>query len=80
MYGFTWSGVASVNPAYYDIARMFGTSRLFLVFKVALPQVFVGLFMGIGASFAVLVTVQMMGVKAGLGFLSRSAAPAASSR
>jgi NitT/TauT family transport system permease protein len=68
----TWSGVASVNPAYYDIARMFGASRLYLVFKVAipaaLPQVFVGLFMGLGASFAVLVTAEMMGVKAGLGF------------
>jgi NitT/TauT family transport system permease protein len=68
----TWSGVASVNPAYYDIARMFGASRLYLIFKVAipaaLPQVFVGLFMGLGASFAVLVTAEMMGVKAGLGF------------
>jgi sulfonate transport system permease protein len=68
----TWSGVASVNPAYYDIARTLGASRWFLVFKVAipaaLPQVFVGLFMGLGASFAVLVTAEMMGVKAGLGF------------
>ena len=68
----TWSGVASVNPAYYDIARTLGASRSFLVFKVAipaaLPQVFVGLFMGLGASFAVLVTAEMMGVKAGLGF------------
>jgi NitT/TauT family transport system permease protein len=68
----TWSGVASVNPAYYDIARTLGANRAFLVFKVAipaaLPQVFVGLFMGLGASFAVLVTAEMMGVKAGLGF------------
>ncbi len=68
----TWSGVASVNPAYYDIARTLGASRWFLIFKVAipaaLPQVFVGLFMGLGASFAVLVTAEMMGVKAGLGF------------
>jgi NitT/TauT family transport system permease protein len=58
----TWSGVASVNPAYYDIARMFGASRLYHVFKVAipaaLPQVFVGLFMGLGTSFAVLVTAE----------------------
>jgi NitT/TauT family transport system permease protein len=68
----TWSGVASVNPAYYDVARTLGASRWFLIFKVAipaaLPQVFVGLFMGLGASFAVLVTAEMMGVKAGLGF------------
>jgi NitT/TauT family transport system permease protein len=68
----TWSGVASVNTAYYDIARMLGASRWFLISKVAipaaLPQVFVGLFMGLAASFAVLVTAEMMGVKAGLGF------------
>lgn len=68
----TWSGVASVNSGFYDIARTLGASRAFLVFKVAipaaLPQVFVGLFMGLGASFAVLVTAEMMGVKAGLGF------------
>ena len=68
----TWSGVAGVNAAYYDVARTLGASRWFLVFKVAipaaLPQVFVGLFMGLGASFAVLVTAEMMGVKAGLGF------------
>lgn len=68
----TWSGVAGVSPAYYDVARTLGASRWFLVFKVAipaaLPQVFVGLFMGLGASFAVLVTAEMMGVKAGLGF------------
>jgi NitT/TauT family transport system permease protein len=68
----TWSGVASVNSAYYDVARTLGASPAFLVFKVAipaaLPQVFVGLFMGLGASFAVLVTAEMMGVKAGLGF------------
>lgn len=68
----TWSGVASVNPAYYDVARTLGASRWFLVTKIAipaaLPHVFVGLFMGLGASFAVLVTAEMMGVKAGLGF------------
>jgi len=68
----TWSGVASVNPAYYDVARTLGANQRFLIFKVAipaaLPQVFVGLFMGLGASFAVLVTAEMMGVKAGLGF------------
>jgi NitT/TauT family transport system permease protein len=68
----TWSGVASVNTAYYDVARTLGASPAFLIFKVAipaaLPHVFVGLFMGLGASFAVLVTAEMMGVKAGLGF------------
>jgi NitT/TauT family transport system permease protein len=68
----TWSGVASVNSAYYDVARTLGANPRFLILKVAipaaLPHVFVGLFMGLGVSFAVLVTAEMMGVKAGLGF------------
>ncbi|MDQ1077645.1 ABC transporter permease [Pseudoroseomonas cervicalis] len=68
----TWSGVAGVNKAYYDIARTLGASQRFLVLKVAvpaaLPQVFVGLFMGLGASFSVLVVAEMLGVKAGLGW------------
>ncbi len=33
-----------------------------------MPSVFVGLFMGLGASFAVLTVAEMMGVKAGLGW------------
>jgi len=68
----TWSGVASVNKSYYDVARTMGASGWFLVLRVAipaaLPQVFVGLFMGLGASFSVLVTAEMMGVKSGLGW------------
>jgi NitT/TauT family transport system permease protein len=68
----TWSGVAGVNKSYYDVARTLGASGWFLIFRVAmpaaLPQVFVGLFMGLGASFSVLVTAEMMGVKSGLGW------------
>lgn len=68
----TWSGVASVNPAYYDVARTLGARPSFLILKVAipaaLPSVFVGLFMGLGASFSVLIVAEMMGVKAGLGW------------
>jgi NitT/TauT family transport system permease protein len=68
----TWSGVAGVNSAYYDIARTLGASQRFLVLKVAipaaLPNVFVGLFMGLGASFSVLIVAEMLGVKSGLGW------------
>jgi NitT/TauT family transport system permease protein len=68
----SWSGVASVNKAYYDVARTMGASEWFLIFRVAvpaaLPQVFVGLFMGFGASFVVLIVAEMMGVKSGLGW------------
>lgn len=68
----TWSGVASVDKAYYEVARTLGANSRFLVWRVAipaaLPHVFVGLFMGLGASFSVLVVAEMMGVKAGLGW------------
>ena len=68
----TWSGVAAVPQAYYDVARTLGASRRFQIFKVAIPaampHVFVGLFMGLGSSFAVLVVAEMLGVKAGLGW------------
>jgi NitT/TauT family transport system permease protein len=68
----TWSGIAGVNKSYYDVARTMGASEFFLILRVAipaaLPQVFVGLFMGLGASFVVLVVAEMMGVQSGLGW------------
>jgi NitT/TauT family transport system permease protein len=68
----TWSGVAGVQSAYYDVARTLGANPRFLILKVAipaaLPHVFVGLFMGLGSSFAVLVVAEMLGVKSGLGW------------
>lgn len=68
----TWSGVAGVNSAYYDIARTLGANQRFLVLKVAvpaaMPHVFVGLFMGLAAAFAVLVVAEMLGVKSGVGW------------
>lgn len=68
----TWSGVATVNRQFYDVARTLGASNAFLVFRVAIPaampQVFVGLFMGLGHAFATLVVAEMLGVKSGLGW------------
>ena len=68
----TWSGMAGVNRSYYDVARTLGASPGFLVLRVAvpaaLPQVFVGLFMGLGHAFATLVVAEMLGVKSGLGW------------
>jgi NitT/TauT family transport system permease protein len=55
----TSSGVASVNRAYYDVGRNLGASEWYLVSKIAapasLPHVFVGLFMALYYSFAVLI-------------------------
>jgi NitT/TauT family transport system permease protein len=68
----TWSGVSAVSGTYYDIARTLGANDRFLVLKVAIPaampHVFVGLFMGLSFSFAILVVAEMLGVKAGLGW------------
>ncbi|AZO19336.1 MULTISPECIES: ABC transporter permease [unclassified Mesorhizobium] len=68
----TASGVNSVNRAYYDVARTLGADSRFLVLRVAipaaLPNVFVGLFMGLYYSFAVLVVAEMLGAKYGLGW------------
>ena len=68
----TASGVSSVNRAYYDVARVLGADERYLVTRIAvpasLPHVFVGLFMGLYYSFAVLVVAEMLGAKYGLGW------------
>ncbi|MEV4421348.1 ABC transporter permease subunit [Patulibacter sp. NPDC049589] len=68
----TFSGVAGVARPYYDVAVTLGASPRFLVWKVAipaaLPSVFVGLFMSLGAVFPTLVVSEQLGAKAGLGW------------
>ncbi|MCP4560434.1 MAG: ABC transporter permease subunit [Bosea sp.] len=68
----TWSGIASVNSRYYDVARTLGAKPGFLILRVAipaaLPHVFVGLFMALGSAFSVLMVAELVGVKAGIGF------------
>lgn len=68
----TWSGIASVNTSYYDVARTMGANSFFLIRHVAIPAalpfVFVGMFMALGSCFYMLVVAEMLGVKAGLGF------------
>jgi NitT/TauT family transport system permease protein len=68
----TAAGVASVPKSYYDVGRILGGSDHYLIRKIAipasLPHVFVGLFMGLYYSFAVLVVAEMLGAKYGLGW------------
>jgi NitT/TauT family transport system permease protein len=68
----TSSGVASVNRAYYDVGRNLGAKSWYLVSRIAipaaLPHTFVGLFMGLYYSFAVLVVAEILGAKYGLGW------------
>jgi NitT/TauT family transport system permease protein len=68
----TWSGVASVSKRYYDVALTLGARERFLIWKVAipaaLPNIFVGLFMGLGFSFITIVVAEIFGVDSGLGW------------
>ena len=55
-----------------DVARTLGAGRWYLIRHVAipsaLPNVFVGLFMGLGAAFLTLIVAETVGVEAGLGW------------
>lgn len=68
----TASGISNTRAAYIDVARTLGASRSYLIFRVAIPaampSIFVGLFMGLGASFLTLVVAETVGVKSGLGW------------
>jgi len=68
----TASGISNTRASYLDVARTLGASRTYLIFRVAIPaampNIFIGLFMGLGASFLTLVVAEKVGVKSGLGW------------
>src|SRR5437773_10685667 len=68
----TSSGVSNTRASYLDVARTLGARRGYLIFRVAIPaavpSIFIGLFMGLGASFLTLVVAESVGVKSGLGW------------
>ncbi|HZR77718.1 MAG TPA: ABC transporter permease subunit [Chthoniobacterales bacterium] len=68
----TASGISNTRASYLDVARTLGAGRAYLIFRVAipaaLPNIFIGLFMGLGASFLTLVVAESVGVKSGLGW------------
>jgi NitT/TauT family transport system permease protein len=68
----TASGISNTRTSYLDVARTLGASRLYLIFRVAIPaampNIFIGLFMGLGTSFLTLVVAETVGVKSGLGW------------
>jgi NitT/TauT family transport system permease protein len=67
----TASGISNTRASYLDVARTLGANRRYLIFNVAIPaampSIFIGLFMGLGASFLTLVA-ETVGVKSGLGW------------
>ena len=68
----TASGISNTRASYLDVARTLGAGRAYLIFRVAvpaaMPTIFIGLFMGLGASFLTLVVAETVGVKSGLGW------------
>src|SRR3954453_9535294 len=68
----TASGISNTRASYLDVARTPGGGRAYFIFRVAipaaLPNIFIGLFMGLGASFLTLVVAESVGVKSGLGW------------
>ena len=68
----TVSGIANTRASYLDVARTLGAGRWHLIFRVAIPaampSIFIGLFMGLGASFLTLIVAETVGVKSGLGW------------
>lgn len=68
----TASGISNTRASYLDVARTLGAGRGYLIFRVAVPaavpNIFIGLFMGLGASFLTLVVAETVGVKSGLGW------------
>ncbi|HZZ77767.1 MAG TPA: ABC transporter permease subunit [Gemmataceae bacterium] len=72
----TSAGIASVRLSHLDVARTLGAGRWYLIFHVALPSalphIFLGLFMGLLASFLTLIVAEGVGVTAGLGHYLRT--------
>jgi NitT/TauT family transport system permease protein len=68
----TVSGISNTRASYLDVARTLGARERYLIFRVAIPaampNIFVGLFMGLGASFLTLIVAETVGVKSGLGW------------
>ncbi|MEA3211020.1 MAG: sulfonate transport system permease protein [Chthoniobacter sp.] len=68
----TASGISTTRASYLDVARTLGAGPGYLIFRVAIPaampNIFIGLFMGLGAAFLTLVVAEQVGVKSGLGW------------
>jgi NitT/TauT family transport system permease protein len=69
----TTSGVHTIEKRYLRAAENFGVTRkkLFLqvVFPAALPQIIVGMRIGLGVAWLVVVAAEMIALRSGLGYL-----------
>lgn len=67
----TISGVVSISPIYFEVARTLNAKRKHIFFKVLLPgsvpSIFVGMRIGVGIGWMTLVAAEFTGVKTGYG-------------
>ena len=67
----TISGVVSINPIYFEVARTLNAKKKDVFFKVLLPgsipSIFVGMRIGVGIGWMTLVAAEFTGVKTGYG-------------
>ena len=68
----TSSGIQNVPNAYFEVGKTLGAGKFYQIFRIAipaaLPNIFQGLFFGICSSFIALMTAEMFGAKAGIGW------------
>ena len=68
----TSSGIQNVNNSYFEVASTLGSGKLNRIFKVAvpaaMPSIFLGIFYATCSAFVTLVTAELLGVDAGLGW------------
>lgn len=68
----TMSGVLNVEKAIIDSAKVLNVNKFTMLFSVilpaSLPQIFVGCNQGLGVSFILLTSAEMIGAQSGLGF------------
>jgi ABC-type nitrate/sulfonate/bicarbonate transport system permease component len=67
------AGVLAIDPIHFDVARNYGAPRHKLwtrvVFPGALPMIFVGMRLGIGVAFIVIVAAEFVAARSGIGYL-----------
>jgi len=69
----TYTGVATVDRIYLDVAQSFGASRALVfrrvVFPGALPVIFAGIRLALGVCLIVIVSAEFVAARDGIGFL-----------
>jgi len=69
----TYTGIKMVDPNILDMGRVFNATNRQLLFEIAIPSavpvIFAGIRNGLGVGWMVVLAAEMIGAKAGVGFL-----------